>query len=104
MVTAHSKLQHSAHRPVATGDQTSIPAVDVSEIATDEDLLIDFRDVIFTRGGRDLLGPVTWQVELDERWVILGPNGAGKTTLIRLAGAEEFPLQGGGLHHGRAHR
>lgn len=94
MVSVTSNLEHSAQRHVATGDQTSISAVDVSEIATDEDLLIDFRDVIFTRGGRDLLGPVTWQVELDERWVILGPNGAGKTTLIRLAGAEEFPSKG----------
>ncbi|WP_080795360.1 ABC transporter ATP-binding protein [Corynebacterium pacaense] len=59
-----------------------------------EDLLIDFTDVIFTRGGRNLVGPVTWQVELDERWVIIGPNGAGKTTLIRMAAAEEFPSSG----------
>ena len=27
-----------------------------------------------------LVGPVDWQVELDERWVIIGPNGAGKTS------------------------
>jgi iron complex transport system ATP-binding protein len=61
---------------------------------TNEDLLLDFRDVTFRRGGRDLVGPVTWQVELDERWVIIGPNGAGKTTLIRMAAAEEFPSAG----------
>ncbi|MCS5479012.1 ABC transporter ATP-binding protein [Corynebacterium hylobatis] len=61
---------------------------------TNEDLLLDFRDVTFRRGGRDLVGPVTWQVELDERWVIIGPNGAGKTTLIRMAAAEEFPSTG----------
>ncbi|WIM69540.1 ABC transporter ATP-binding protein [Corynebacterium suedekumii] len=59
-----------------------------------EDLLVDFRDVTFRRGGRTLVGPVTWQVELDERWVIIGPNGAGKTTLIRMAAAEEFPSSG----------
>ena len=58
------------------------------------DLLVDFRDVTFRRGGRTLVGPVTWQVELDERWVIIGPNGAGKTTLIRMAAAEEFPSGG----------
>ncbi|WIM69014.1 ABC transporter ATP-binding protein [Corynebacterium breve] len=68
---------------------------DVTDIApTDPDLLIDFRDVEFRRGGNTLVGPVTWQVELDERWVILGPNGAGKTTLIRMAAAEEFPTEG----------
>lgn len=61
---------------------------------TNEDLLVDFRDVTFKRGGRNLVGPVTWQVELDERWVIIGPNGAGKTTLIRMAAAEEFPTTG----------
>lgn len=58
------------------------------------DLLVDFEEVTFTRDGNTILGPVTWQVELDERWVIIGPNGAGKTTLIRLAAAEEFPSQG----------
>lgn len=64
----------------------------VSEI--NEDLLIDFNGVTFRRGGRNLVGPVDWQVELDERWVIIGPNGAGKTTLIRMAAAEEFPSSG----------
>ncbi len=61
---------------------------------TNEDLLVDFRDVTFKRGGRNLVGPLTWQVELDERWVIVGPNGAGKTTLIRMAAAEEYPTSG----------
>ena len=54
---------------------------------TDPDLLVDMRDVEFIRGGNTLVGPVTWQVELDERWVVIGPNGAGKTTLIRMASA-----------------
>lgn len=58
------------------------------------DLLVDFENVTFVRDGKTLLGPITWQVELDERWVIIGPNGAGKTTLIRLAAAEEFPSSG----------
>ena len=72
----------------------------VTDSATDfqedynEDLLIDFEGVTFTREGRNLVGPVDWQVELDERWVIIGPNGAGKTTLIRMAAAEEFPSAG----------
>lgn len=62
-----------------------------------EDAVVDFQDVTFIRGGKTLLGPVDWQVELDERWVIIGPNGAGKTTLMRLAGAEEYPS--GGVAH-----
>lgn len=62
--------------------------------ASDPDLLIDFRDVSVVRGGTTLVGPVTWQVELDERWVVIGPNGAGKTTLMQLAAAQMFPTTG----------
>ncbi|RJO75044.1 ABC transporter ATP-binding protein [Nocardia panacis] len=60
----------------------------------DPDLLIDFTDVKIRRSGRTLVGPVTWQVELDERWVILGPNGAGKTSLLRIAAADIHPTSG----------
>jgi iron complex transport system ATP-binding protein len=68
----------------------------VAELEEDfnEDLLLDFRGVNLVRGGRTLVGPVDWQVELDERWVIMGPNGAGKTSLMRIAAAEEFPSSG----------
>ena len=61
---------------------------------THPDLLIDFRGVELRRGGRTLVGPVDWRVELDERWVIIGPNGAGKTSLVRMAAAEEYPSAG----------
>ncbi|WP_067797776.1 ABC transporter ATP-binding protein [Nocardia beijingensis] len=60
----------------------------------DPDLLIDFTDVTVRRSGNTLVGPVTWQVELDERWVVLGPNGAGKTSLLRMAAAELHPTAG----------
>nr|WP_231286688.1 ABC transporter ATP-binding protein [Corynebacterium timonense] len=56
--------------------------------------MIDFRGVDVVRDGQRLVGPVDWQVELDERWVVVGPNGAGKTTLIRVASAQEFPSSG----------
>ena len=61
---------------------------------SDPDLLIDFRKVSLRRGGRVLVGPVSWQVELDERWVVIGPNGAGKTSLLRIAAAMEYPSTG----------
>ncbi|KWX20394.1 iron ABC transporter ATP-binding protein [Mycolicibacterium wolinskyi] len=60
----------------------------------DEDLLIDFARVTLRRGGNTLVGPVTWAVELDERWVVIGPNGAGKTSLLRIAAAQEHPSSG----------
>ena len=60
----------------------------------DPDLLIDFTDVLIRRSGVTLVGPVSWQVELDEKWVVLGPNGAGKTSLLRIAAAEVHPTSG----------
>jgi iron complex transport system ATP-binding protein len=71
--------------PVAEGD----PA--------DPDLLIDFARVSLRRGGQVLVGPITWSVELDERWVVIGPNGAGKTSLLRIAAAMEYPSSGTAL-------
>jgi iron complex transport system ATP-binding protein len=62
--------------------------------AVDPDLLIDFARITLRRGGKTLVGPVTWAVELDERWVVIGPNGAGKTSLLRIAAAMEHPSTG----------
>ncbi|OCB13352.1 iron ABC transporter ATP-binding protein [Mycolicibacterium porcinum] len=64
------------------------------EDGTDPDLLIDFARVTLRRGGNTLVGPITWTVELDERWVVIGPNGAGKTSLLRIAAATEHPSSG----------
>lgn len=60
----------------------------------DPDLLIDFNEVTVRRSGHTLVGPVSWQVELDERWVVLGPNGVSKTSLLRMAAAEVHPTSG----------
>lgn len=66
----------------------------LTEDAPDDDLLIDFAQVSLRRGGRTLVGPLSWAVELDERWVVIGPNGAGKTSLLRIAAAIEHPSSG----------
>src|SRR3954453_21510212 len=65
-----------------------------TEDAADPDLLIDLARVTLRRGGQRLVGPITWSVELDERWVVIGPNGAGKPSLLRIAAAMEYPSSG----------
>ena len=60
----------------------------------DDDTVIAFDKVSVIRSGNHLLRGVSWQVELDERWVVLGPNGAGKTTLLNLASARMHPSRG----------
>jgi iron complex transport system ATP-binding protein len=67
---------------------------DPAEDTVDPDLLIDFAKVSLRRGGQTLVGPITWAVELDERWVVIGPNGAGKTSLLRIAAAIDHPSSG----------
>jgi iron complex transport system ATP-binding protein len=60
----------------------------------DDDTVISFDRVSVVRGGNFLVRGLSWQVELDERWVILGPNGAGKTTLLNLASGRMHPSRG----------
>ncbi len=60
----------------------------------DDDIVLAFDRVSVIRGGNFLVRGLTWQVELDERWVILGPNGAGKTTLLNLASGRLHPSRG----------
>jgi len=71
-----------------------VPGAEGRDELVDPDLLIDFARVSLRRGGQTLVGPITWAVELDERWVVIGPNGAGKTSLLRIAAAMEHPSSG----------
>jgi iron complex transport system ATP-binding protein len=56
--------------------------------------IFEFNDVVVRRGDRDILGPINWNVNSGERWVILGPNGAGKTTLLQLCATLIHPTSG----------
>lgn len=75
-------------------NEPSLISTPATAEALDEDLVLDFREVSVIRSGRALLDRVSWQVEVDERWIVLGPNGAGKTTLMSIASAMLFPTRG----------
>jgi len=56
--------------------------------------VIHVENVTVVRGGKTILGPISWQVCENERWVILGPNGAGKSTLFSLCSSQMHPTSG----------
>jgi iron complex transport system ATP-binding protein len=56
--------------------------------------VLRFQNVEVVRGGKNILGPIDWEIFEGERWVIIGPNGAGKTTLFSLASALMHPTKG----------
>ena len=58
------------------------------------DAVIRLDNVSVVRGGKKILGPLNWEVNEGERWVVIGPNGAGKTTLFSLASAQMHPTSG----------
>ena len=51
-------------------------------------------NAIVARSGRDILGPLSFTISENERWVILGPNGAGKSTLMKIIAGVEAPDAG----------
>lgn len=56
--------------------------------------VLQVENVSVVRDSKTILGPLTWKVNENERWVILGPNGAGKSTLFSLCSSQIHPTTG----------
>jgi iron complex transport system ATP-binding protein len=56
--------------------------------------VLELRDISVVRGGKNILGPITFAIRPHERWVVLGPNGAGKSTLLQILATRIFPATG----------
>jgi iron complex transport system ATP-binding protein len=56
--------------------------------------VIELTDTTVVRDGQTILGPLSWQVNEGERWVVLGPNGAGKSTLFNICSTLIHPTAG----------
>jgi len=57
-------------------------------------VVLSLSQVSVIRGDRTILGPINFQIQNGERWVILGPNGAGKSTLLNILATRMFPTSG----------
>ncbi|TQK70088.1 MULTISPECIES: ABC transporter ATP-binding protein [unclassified Nocardioides] len=56
--------------------------------------VLDLTDVVFRRGGSEILHGVDLTVRAGEHWALLGPNGAGKSTLLGFCSAQVHPTSG----------
>jgi len=56
--------------------------------------VLNLNNVSVIRDAKNILGPLDWVVNENERWVILGPNGAGKSTLFALCSSQIHPTAG----------
>ncbi len=59
-----------------------------------KDLLVEIKDMTFTRGERVIFDGVNLEVEKGKITAIMGPSGIGKTTLLRLIGGQIYPDKG----------
>lgn len=57
-------------------------------------LVARISEAVVNRGGKEILGPISFDLHEGQRWVILGPNGAGKSTILKLLATEIFPSKG----------
>jgi osmoprotectant transport system ATP-binding protein len=56
--------------------------------------LVEFRDVSYDVGGRQILADVNFTVEAGETLVLLGRSGSGKTTALKMTNGMLFPTRG----------
>src|SRR6266478_7860155 len=64
--------------------------------------LVEFRNVSYEVGGRQILSEVNFTVEAGETLVLLGRSGSGKTTALKMTNGMLFPTRGEVLVEGRA--
>src|SRR5258706_14034315 len=63
--------------------------------------LVEFRDVSYEVGGRQILSEVNFTVEAGETLVLLGRSGSGKTTAMKMVNGMLFPTSGQVLVDGK---
>ncbi len=56
--------------------------------------ILKFDDVSVTRGKKQILHHINWEVAQGENWAILGLNGAGKTTMLKMIHGDLWPTTG----------
>src|SRR6266446_2767609 len=63
--------------------------------------MIEFRDVSYRIGAKQVLSHISLRVEAGERLVLLGRSGSGKTTALRMVNGLIQPMEGVVLVEGK---
>ena len=83
------RVERSARR-----DRVGTARLQTQEAERSGKLVVEARDVSFSRGDRHIVRDLTTTIMRGERVGLIGPNGSGKTTLIRLLLGELAPDRG----------
>lgn len=67
----------------------------------DRKLIVEYRDVSYSIGGRTILDRFNLQIAAGETLVLLGRSGSGKTTALKMVNGLLFPTSGQVLVHGK---
>ena len=60
----------------------------------DDTVVVDCKDILYSREDKDILRDVCWQIRKGQNWAFLGANGSGKTTLLKIITGYEWPTKG----------
>ncbi|WP_084138735.1 ABC transporter ATP-binding protein [Halalkalibacter okhensis] len=56
--------------------------------------IVSLKNVSWQREGKTILHNISWDVSLNEHWVILGLNGSGKTSILHLLTGYQWASKG----------
>ena len=69
---------------VCNGQDARCPSEAAGRRFSQQDVLVDLRNVNVKFGQRMLFKDFSWTIREGDRWLLRGPNGSGKTTLLAL--------------------
>ena len=69
---------------VCNGQDARCPSEAAGRRFSQQDVLVDLRNVNVKFGKRMLFKDFSWTIREGDRWLLRGPNGSGKTTLLAL--------------------